>query len=39
MLHLSIALHSTEKSYTSPFNETSLELIAPNLLDMLPIKN
>ena len=39
MLDLSIALYSTENSYTFSFKETSLESIAPNLLDMLPIQN
>ena len=38
MSHLSIALQSAEKSYTFSFKETSLESIAPNLLDMLPRK-
>ena len=40
MLHLSIELKSTGKSYTFPFSftDTSIESLAPNLLDMLPKK-
>ena len=36
MSDLSIELQSTEKPNTFPFKHTSLELIAPNLLNMLP---
>ena len=36
---LSIVLQSTEKLYTFPFKNTSLESIAWNPLDMLPKKN
>ena len=36
MSDLSIALQSTEKSYTFPFKGTSIESITPNPLNMLP---
>ena len=36
MTNLSIELQSTEKSYTLPFKDTSLDSVAPNPLDMLP---
>ena len=36
MTNLSIELQSTEKSYTFPFKDTSLDSVAPNPLDMLP---
>ena len=39
MLGLVIALHSTEKSYRLPFKDTSLELLATNLLHILPKQN
>ena len=35
MLDLSVELPSAEKSYTFPFRDTFLELIAANLLDMI----
>ena len=34
MSDLSVALKSTEKLYTFPFKEISLELIVPNVYDM-----
>ena len=34
MSGLSVALKSTEKLYTFPFKEISLELIVPNVYDM-----
>ena len=36
MSDLSIELYSTENSYTFPFNDTSLDSVALNPLDMLP---
>ena len=36
MTNLSIELQSTEKSYTLPFKDTSLDSVASNPLDMLP---
>ena len=39
MLGLLIALYSTEKSYTLPFKNNSLELSAKNLLHILPKQN
>ena len=38
-LDLSIALQSTEKSYTLPFKDTSPDSKGLNLLDMLPWQN
>ena len=35
MPDLSIALQSTEKSYTFPFKDNSLDSVAPNPLDMV----
>ena len=39
MSDLPIALQSTEKSYTFPFRDTSLQSTTPNLLDMFPRQN
>ena len=39
MSDLSIALKSAKKSYTFPFQEMSLESVAPNSLDMLHRQN
>ena len=36
---LFLPIKSTEKSYTFPFKDTSLESIAPILLDVLPSQN
>ena len=33
---LPVELQSTEKSYTFPFKDTSLDSVAPNPLDMFP---
>ena len=39
VLDLSMASLSTEKSYTLLFKDTSLDSVAPNPLDMLPIQS
>ena len=39
MSDLSIELQSTEKSYTFPIKDTSLDWILLNLLDMIPRQN
>ena len=39
MSDLLIELQSTEKSYTIPFKDTSLESLALNPLDILPRQN
>ena len=39
ILNLSIELQSAEKSYTFPFKDTSLDLVALNPLDILPRQN
>ena len=36
---LSISLKSTKKSFTIHFNDTSLDLVTPNSLDILPKQN
>ena len=39
MSDLSIELQSTEKSWTFPYKDTSLELVALKLLEILPRRN
>ena len=39
MSDLSIELKSTEKSYTFPFKDTSLDSVALNPLEILPRQN
>ena len=39
MLNLTIVSSSIEKSFTFPSQETSLESLAANLLDMLPVES